>query len=94
MIVFVPILAPLGVALGYDPIHWGVVMVLAINLAGITPPVGGGIFLCSAIARTNVQDTSRYIMPFLAVLTAVTLICLLVPGTITWIPDLIMGPVR
>ena len=94
MIVFVPILAPLGVALGYDPIHWGVVMVLAINLAGITPPVGGGIFLCSAIARTNVQDTSRYIMPFLAVLTAVTLICLLVPGTITWVPDLIMGPAR
>jgi C4-dicarboxylate transporter DctM subunit len=91
MIVFVPILAPLGTALGYDPIHWGVVMVLAINLAGITPPVGGGIFLCSAMAKTDVQDTSRYIMPFLAVMTAVTLVSLIFPWTILWIPNLVLG---
>jgi TRAP-type C4-dicarboxylate transport system permease large subunit len=91
MIVFVPILAPLGTALGFDPIHWGVVMVLAINLAGITPPVGGGIFLCSAMAKTSVQDTSRYIMPFLAVMTAVTLVSLIFPWTILWIPNLVLG---
>jgi C4-dicarboxylate transporter DctM subunit len=91
MIVFVPILAPLGPAMGFDPIHWGVVMVMAINLAGITPPVGGLIFLAAAIAKADVQETSRFIVPFVLVEALVVLICLLIPQSVLLIPNLVMG---
>jgi tripartite ATP-independent transporter DctM subunit len=90
MVIFVPILAPLGPLLGFDPVHWGVVTVMCMNLAAVAPPVGTGIFLCSGMAGARVEDTSRYIWPFVIIMFAIVLACLLFPPLVLWLPRLIM----
>lgn len=91
LLVFTPILAPLGPKLGFDPIHWGVLLVLGINLAGITPPVGGGIFLCAGIAHATIDETVRHLWPFLLTWCLVIVLVLFVPGLVLWIPNTVLA---
>lgn len=90
LLVFTPILAPLGPALGYDPVHWGLLIVLSLNLAALTPPVGGAIYLCAGMARATIDDTVHYLWPFLFVWVVVVVIVLFVPQTVMWIPNAMM----
>jgi TRAP-type C4-dicarboxylate transport system permease large subunit len=90
LLVFTPILAPMGPALGYDPVHWGVVLVMAINLAGITPPVGGCIYLVAGMAKATIDETTYYLWPFLAVWTIVTFLILAFPQTVLYVPNLLL----
>ena len=67
VILMVPILYPVSVALGYDPIWFGVVLVMTVELALITPPVGMNIFVISALARgVGMQTIYAGVMPFVA----------------------------
>ena len=91
MIIFVPILAPLGPSLGFDPIHWGVVMVMAMNIGGITPPVGANLFLSASIAKCSLSEISWYSMPFVLVHAIVTFLVLIIPGMALWIPRLVFN---
>ena len=90
LLVFTPVLAPLGPTIGFDPIHWGILMVLAINLAGITPPVGSCIYLCAGMARATIDQTIRFLLPFLVAWCVVILIVLFFPSLILWIPRTFM----
>jgi len=64
LIILVPILEPLGVKLGYNPIHWGLTIVLALCLGGITPPVGTHLFITTSIANGKLVETYKSIFPF------------------------------
>jgi tripartite ATP-independent transporter DctM subunit len=86
MIIFVPVLAPLAPSLGFDPIHWGLLMVLAMNVGGVTPPVGTNLFIAASIARCSLGEISRYVMPFVAVFCLVIFLVLLVPPLALWVP--------
>jgi TRAP-type transport system large permease protein len=88
MVIFVPILAPLGAPLGFDPIHWGLLLVMAMNVGGITPPVGAHLFITASIAKCSLGEVSRYQMPFATVHVVVIFVALLVPGLVLWIPRL------
>ena len=91
MIVFVPILAPIGPALGFDPIHWGLLMVMSMNVGGITPPVGTNMFISASIAKCSLAEISRYSMPLVAVHAVVVFLVLFLPGMVLWIPRAVFG---
>jgi len=89
MIIFTPILAPMAGAFGFDSVHWALLMVMAMNVGGITPPVGSNLFIAASLAKCSLAEVSRYCLPFAAVHAVVIFACMLFPGLILWIPRLI-----
>ncbi len=81
VVVLVPILAPAAAALGIDPIHFAMVVIINLTLGMLTPPVGGLLFVVSATARIPILELSRRVLPFVAA-------HLVVLGLITAIPAL------
>ncbi len=86
MIIFTPILAPMAPTLGFDPIHWGLMMVVAINMGGVTPPVASQLYVAGSIAGCGLDEMSRYVFPFVAVMYAVLILCLFVPDVAMLLP--------
>lgn len=88
LIILTPVIVPIGNAAGIDPLHLGVVVTIALTLGILTPPVGVILYVTSMIAKTTVEDTSRALIPFLAVLIGGTIILAVVPGLVLWLPRL------
>jgi TRAP-type C4-dicarboxylate transport system permease large subunit len=91
MIILIPILVPIGAMMGFNPIHFGILMVIALNLGGITPPVGMLLFLTTSLAETTLSDTSKYIWIFIAVFIFVIIVIALIPEVVTFIPKAVLG---
>jgi C4-dicarboxylate transporter DctM subunit len=73
-----PVLAA-GTAMGFDPIHFGVFAVIAMQLGAITPPVGAFLFISSCIAEIPLEKSVKALTPFLIVLLLVTVLVLFIP---------------
>ena len=86
MIIFVPVLAPLAPALGLDPVHWGLLLVMSMNVGGITPPVGTSLFISASIADCTLGEVSRYQMPLVSVHAIVIFLALLFPSMVMLLP--------
>ncbi|HOB67898.1 TRAP transporter large permease [Ottowia sp.] len=84
IIVLAPILAPVAVHFGIDPVHFGLVMVVNLALGMITPPFGVNLFAACTVARISLDKIIRHLLPFVAVI----LVCLMV---ITYVPALSLG---
>ena len=91
LIIFTPILAPMAGPLGFDPTHWGLMMVLAINMGGVTPPVASQLYVAGSIAGCGLDEMSRYVFPFVGVMYVVLILCLFVPGVAMVLPRLVFG---
>lgn len=90
MIVLVPILMPVVLALGVDPIHFGVVVTVATVMGLVTPPVGPGLYIAVVQAELQMGALFRATLPFiLAVLVSMALI-IAVPELSTWLPAVAM----
>jgi len=89
MLIFVPVLFPLGAQLGYDPIHFALVIIITILIGTITPPVGLQLYVASSIAKVSISKV--FIWPFVAVMVAVLLLITYVPSLVTFLPSLIFG---
>jgi tripartite ATP-independent transporter DctM subunit len=88
VVVTVPIFFPIVQHLGFDPIWFGVVIVLVAEMGVITPPVGVNVFVIKGIAPEIPLNTIfRGIMPFLAALILLTALILFVPELATWLPN-------
>ncbi len=81
IIVLAPILAPVAMHFGIDPIHFGLIMVVNLALGMITPPFGVNLFAASTVARISVERIVRDLIPFVGVV----LVCLMV---ISYVPAL------
>jgi tripartite ATP-independent transporter DctM subunit len=90
MVILVPILAPLGIQLGYDEIHWGLVVVMSLAMGGITPPVGINLFLATGIARCKYSETAKAVLPFDLFLALVIFLIAYVPDIPLLIPRLFL----
>ena len=84
LIILTPVLLPLMIQLGVDPLHFGVIIVLNLVIGLTTPPVGVCLFIACSIAETKLEALSRTIIPFLLASIAVLLIC-------TYWADLVMA---
>jgi len=79
MLVLGPVFYPLLQKFAIDPIHFGIIMVLNIEVAFLTPPFGVNLFVSSGITRKSVLDVSRSVLPFLALIYGVLLLITYVP---------------
>lgn len=91
MIMFIPIVKPLFVSLGMDPVHAGVFMVLNMTIGLSTPPVGTSLFIAASIAKTDIQTAGRAMLPFLAACILILLLVTYFPVFTLWIPNWVMG---
>ena len=86
----IPIFYPVVLQLGYEPIWFGVMIVLVTMMGAITPPVGVNVYVVSGMERDlSLQTVFRGALPFLAALVAAVVLLILVPGIATWLPGLV-----
>lgn len=90
IVVLVPIFFPLVMKLGYNPIWFGVIIVLVAEMGVITPPVGVNVFVIKGIAQdVPLEKIFRGILPFLAALVILTVILCMFPQVATFLPGLV-----
>ncbi len=65
LIILAPVLAPLTVTIGMDPVHAGIMIVLALNISLMTPPVGACLFVLSSVTGERIEHIARALWPFL-----------------------------
>ena len=65
LIILAPVLAPLTLTIGMDPVHAGIMIILALNISLMTPPVGACLFVLASVTRTKVEAIAKSLWPFL-----------------------------
>ncbi|MBE0627564.1 MAG: TRAP transporter large permease subunit [Burkholderiales bacterium] len=90
MLLTLPVIIPMLGPLGIDPIHFGVVMVVNMELALLTPPVGLNLFVIANISRTPLAEVVRGTLPFILLMFGLLLLITYVPVFSTWLPQLLM----
>ena len=92
VLITIPIFYPIIISLGFDPVWFGVVVVLVMVLGTISPPVGINLFIAASLDKNlSLVDIYRRSIPFCIALAIVTLIVIFIPGLATWLPNLIYG---
>lgn len=87
LILFIPILYPLIISLGVDPIHFGVIMAVNLMIGVATPPMGMCLFVMSQISGIKIERLMVSILPFLIPLIIVLLLITFIPQLVTWLPN-------
>jgi tripartite ATP-independent transporter DctM subunit len=86
IIICTPIFLPVAKAIGVNPVHFGVILILKGGLGLITPPIGSVLFVGTAIGKISIGDTLRTIWPFYLAVLVVLLIVAFVPEISLWLP--------
>lgn len=89
LIILGPILHPIAVSIGIEPIHFGIIMVLSLNIALMTPPVGACLFVACSISNLKLSQLSRAILPFIIVEIIALFIVAYVPAISLAFPRLL-----
>ncbi|MBV5295233.1 MAG: TRAP transporter large permease [Curvibacter lanceolatus] len=89
VMILVPILAPISAALGIDPIHFAMVVIVNLTLGMITPPVGGLLFVTSVATKVPLKDLTRELPWFLLAHLIVLILLTFVPAISTWLPHVL-----
>ncbi|MGQ9638272.1 MAG: TRAP transporter large permease [Thermodesulfobacteriota bacterium] len=90
LIILTPILLPLAIKVGIDPIHFGLVMVLNLVIGLITPPLGVCLFIACSIAKISLEQIVNAILPFILAAIAVLFIVTYIPELSLWIPRMVL----
>lgn len=88
LIIFTPLLLPVINGLGVDPVYFGVILVMAVVIGSVTPPVGILTYICCSIAGITISRAFRGLVPFCAVLIGVLIAVAIFPSIILTIPRL------
>lgn len=88
---FAPTVLAIGNAFGFDPVHFGVLMVIIMQLGAITPPVGTFLFISCGVAKLPMEQSVKPLLPYIATVIIVVLLGLLIPQLVTWLPTMIYG---
>ncbi len=91
VMITVPLLLPIAKSLGIDPIHFGVVMVVNMELGMITPPVGLNLFVASGITGLSLKDVILASLPWSIAILVGLLIITYIPAISLWLPNLMFG---
>ena len=92
LIIVAPLVFPIAIELGIDPIHLGIIMVVNMEIGMITPPVGLNLFVTAGVAKLSVLNVVRAALPFVAILFLFLIIVTYFPPLSTWLPTAVMGP--
>jgi C4-dicarboxylate transporter DctM subunit len=92
IVIVAPLVFPIAIQLGIDPIHLGIIMVVNMEIGMITPPVGLNLFVTSGVAGMPMMSVVRAALPFLGVLFIFLIMVTYVPVLSTALPDAVMNP--
>ena len=92
IVIVAPLVFPIAIELGIDPIHLGIIMVVNMEIGMITPPVGLNLFVTSGVARMPMMSVVRAALPFLGVLFIFLILITYIPIISTFLPTYFMGP--
>lgn len=92
LIIVAPLVFPIAIELGIDPIHLGIIMVVNMEIGMITPPVGLNLFVTAGVARMSMLGVVKAAAPWLAIMFLFLIIVTYIPAVSTWLPTLFMGP--
>ena len=88
-IICAPILMPVAAQYGIDPIQFALIMVITLVYAGVTPPVGGVLFITMGIAKAKMKEALTYLAPYLGIICIVILLLIFVPQISLLLPRLL-----
>jgi tripartite ATP-independent transporter DctM subunit len=94
LLIAVPLLFPLATQLAIDPIHFGVMVVYNLSVGLITPPVGMVLFVVSGISKCSIKVLTRELLPYLVSMFFSLVLIIIYPPLVTWLPNLVFGPLR
>jgi len=86
LLILTPILLPVVKAVGVDPVHFGMIMIVNLGIGLITPPVGTVLFVGSAVGKLPIETVVRALLPFFVLLVMVLMIVTYVPQLSLWLP--------
>jgi C4-dicarboxylate transporter DctM subunit len=92
LLIVAPLVFPVALELGIDPIHLGIVMVVNMEIGMITPPVGLNLFVTSGITGLDVVSVLRGVFPWLVMMLFFLIVVTYVPWISTFLPNMVMGP--
>lgn len=88
LLIMTPILVPTATALGINPLHFGVMVVVNLCVGLVTPPVGMTLFVTANVAKISLARMYKAILPFIVVEIVALILIVYIPGISTWIPSL------
>ena len=89
ILIFTPILLPIIIKLGVDPIHFGIIMIYNLAIGTITPPVGSGLYVGASVGKVKVEEVIKPLLPFYAVIIGVLLLITYIPEMTLFLPRLL-----
>ena len=92
IVIVAPLVFPIAIELGIDPIHLGIIMVVNMEIGMITPPVGLNLFVTSGVAQMPMMSVVHAALPWLGILFIFLIMVTYIPGLSTLIPNALMGP--
>jgi C4-dicarboxylate transporter DctM subunit len=81
-----PVLLPAAIAMGLDPIWFGIFMVIMVECALITPPVGLNLYVIQAVAKDGLGEVARGVLPFLLLMILTAVLLYIVPDLALYVP--------
>ncbi|MEO0318887.1 MAG: hypothetical protein RL404_2564 [Pseudomonadota bacterium] len=91
VLIMAPILFPVATALGVDPVHFGIIMVVNMEIGMCHPPVGLNLYVASGIARMGISELTVAVMPWLLTMIVFLLMITYLPQISLWLPRLVFG---
>ncbi|WP_370225268.1 TRAP transporter large permease [Pararhodobacter marinus] len=89
LLIVTPIVLPLLPILGIDPIHFGILLIVNMEIAFLTPPIGLNLFVLSSIARAPLSEAIRGVLPFVAAMLGFLILVTYVPEVSLWLPTMV-----
>ena len=86
ILILTPVLLPVAKAIGIDPVHFGMIMMVNLGIGLITPPVGAVLFVGSAVAKLRIEEVVRAMGPFFVILLGVLILVTYLPAISLWLP--------
>ncbi len=89
IVLFGPIFAPIAIAIGYDPLHFGIIMVINLCIGMITPPMGGNLFVAQRVSKTSFEEIFKDTFPMIIVLYILLALLIIFPEITMFLPKLL-----
>ncbi|WP_127104122.1 TRAP transporter large permease [Pararhodobacter zhoushanensis] len=91
LLIVTPIVLPLLPALGIDPIHFGIILIVNMEIAFLTPPIGLNLFVLSSIAKAPLSEAIRGVLPFVAAMAVFLILVTYIPEISLWLPTTVFA---
>ncbi|MBX8483486.1 TRAP transporter large permease [Pseudomonas cichorii] len=90
ILILTPILLPVIIGIGVDPVHFGMIMLVNLGIGLITPPVGAVLFVGAAVGKVTIEATVKALLPFYLALFMVLMMVTYIPAISLWLPSVVL----